>query len=750
MKPDNANLVFDPSLQPVFSAMPGKQEPFAVKNSRELFYTLVHISEHYPVLPAAYRYLKGHFQQAGEQLATPAGNKFQPGDLEKLLAVESFQPLSEPSGTCLNDCLVQFAPVFFTAPAWLAAISQTVTCQAPLAVDLMAMSLRLARDGQNMANVRAAYTGALLASPGIEIPALHTFAFATQPDVGDEIFDFAAIQLALAQFPRVFFPEILGFTLAYCHSASLPERFFHSGEAGQLPGFLVLRNRRRRQELPAIKAAVLAYLQEFKSQSDVLWQRIQTGFRLYRLQTENCNQCISVHLQSEMSPRQAMHKLLNSLIPHAIGHHGNIRLGGKTIDEWFKETPFKSDNFLAALLYSPLVDRAKPENSKLVKLYEFGGPMFGVLDEKAKGVLKNWLLSELNPEKTHPKKTQINTLKSRSYAYGLKKIPHEPVRIEGLFEAEKAGSTPVVRENFSSAGNNRLFFYLINSDVYLDVLPAAESKVHSVLRRARLFSRLPFRRYSHDLFKSYIESIYQKETARYKPIIKQPKLSKAVYVWGIEQFAPAILTDGSWLQNIRQLAYYPVHAVGGLLEKIYEDEIGNGIREQNHPYIYRDLLDSLNINLPPVHSEDFVVHPGFISGAFDIPVYLMAIAKFPSAFLPELLGLNMAIELSGLGNQYLRLSQALRYWGINPAIVEVHTSIDNLASGHSALAMKAIQLYLDEIAANSGAQAVDRHWRRIYTGFRSLPTAGTRFKFSLIWQYFLKKPEVRNAHHKAR
>jgi hypothetical protein len=151
------------------------------------------------------------------------------------------------------------------------------------------------------------------------------------------------------------------------------------------------------------------------------------------------------------------------------------------------------------------------------------------------------------------------------------------------------------------------------------------------------------------------------------------------------------------------------------------------------------LLDSLHIDLPPIHDRAFCEHPGFIDSAFDIPVYLMAISKFPARFLPELLGLNMAIELSGLGRVYLRLAQELRYWGIDPKIVNVHLSIDNLASGHAALAKNAIQHYLDQIAASQGEDAKDAHWRRIYHGYCSLATAGRIFKMALVVFYLYKQ-----------
>ena len=740
----NVNLAFAPSLQPMF---PGSATATtlstSIKDSRDLFYALIHISEHYDTLPWIYQYLNRHLEHVNEQCATKFSPHYNADKLEQLIKTADSIHSCECTIAPLNECLLQFAPLFFTELSWLAPISQTVTNQTPLAVDLMAMYLRFIQGEYTIAKSRALYAGHLL-TLGIELPALHTFAFASQAGVVKEVFDLAALQLGLAQFPRVFFPEILGFTLSYCQSMSLPELYIPGAEDSKLPEVLRIRNQRRKQELPDISTIIHTYLSEFANQSEDMWQRIQAGFWLHQLQTDYCCQRLSTHFESTLSPRQAMCKLITNLLPHAIGHHGKIQLGSKTIDKWFKEVPFKGENFLATLLLSPLVDRAKPENSKLLKLYEFNGPMFGVLDQSGKAIIRNWLLAELSPGLTQRKKPIQTLIKTKKHSYGLKRIPNEPSRVDGLFELQPQPNPAWIQVDYNKLSNKDLYYYLVNIDLYPEVLPTAKHKVLRVLKWAKLCSRLPIRHYSHQGFESYVKLLYQLEVANYRPLTNKPKLSKEAYIWGIEQFAPTILTDGSWLQGVQQLDYFSSHAIGALLHKIYEDEIGNGILKQNHPYIYQQLLDSLAIKLPPIHSKDFADHPGFIASAFDIPVYLMAISKFPSAFLPELLGLNLAIELSGLGRVYIRLSEELRYWGINSAIVDVHTSIDNLATGHSALAIKAIEFYLDEISACYGEDLVQEHWRRIYTGYCSLESVSKRFKFSLIGQYLLQRPRAHN------
>jgi len=121
------------------------------------------------------------------------------------------------------------------------------------------------------------------------------------------------------------------------------------------------------------------------------------------------------------------------------------------------------------------------------------------------------------------------------------------------------------------------------------------------------------------------------------------------------------------------------------------------------------------------------------------------LSSFSIEFLPELLGLNMAIELSGLGKSYMSLVDDWNYWGIDPSIANIHISIDNAASGHTFLAKKAIKLYMDELINITADRAsLDKHWRRIYTGYASLRFVGSRFKLGLPIGYLFNKFRVKH------
>lgn len=729
------NHAFAPELSADFPGQGSSLIPEDEVDRRVLFHQLIYVSENSAVLPKAYQYLQIQLHKLNQQGSGKFIQEINPYKLIEKDKKTDFSGSSIPA-SAMADALVQIAPVFLTELAWLAGITQTATSQAPLAVDLTRSYLNLIKGEQSLANNRQVFSAYLL-TLGRQIPDVPVLAFIQQTQVCSEAFEMAALQLALGQFPRTFFAEILGFTLAYCAAPNLAEPWLAPGTGSDFGHFLVARNTSKAEEKKSIAALIQNYLTVFQQDQESLWRRVQSGFLLYRQLSANLIDAINAQLNHQKTPKQSAESLILSLLPHAIGHHARIELAGKSLDDWFTEKPFKSDEFFRALLSSPYVDSNQPGNSKLLKLFAFNGPMFGVLDNSGIEVLKNWLESEF-----------ISSKQNNTPAFTPESINRFPnpvsVQEDKSFAAWPAKS---LQKNdnpadFSKLTNRQLFYYLVNCELFPGVLTVARTKARQGLNLAKWLNPLPFKPYTHQGFEAYINGIYQNEANQYEPLTDAPKLSKGAYVWGIEQFAPAILTDGSWLQGTHQLAYFSNHAIGGYLDKIYHDECGQGVLEQNHPYIYQTLLESLGIKLPPIFTPEFSKHHGFIDSAFDIPVFLMAIAKFPSAFLPEILGLNMAIELSGLGKVYLRLSQELQYWGINPAIVDVHISIDNLATGHSALAIRAIQTYLDDVSATSGNDIMQAHWRRIHTGYCALQTVSYCFKFSLIGRYFFNRPQA--------
>ncbi|MDD1650266.1 MAG: iron-containing redox enzyme family protein, partial [Methylococcaceae bacterium] len=236
----------------------------------------------------------------------------------------------------------------------------------------------------------------------------------------------------------------------------------------------------------------------------------------------------------------------------------------------------------------------------------------------------------------------------------------------------------------------------------------------------------------------FIDQQHRKELERYRPLTAPPRVDRDYCRWAVLQLAPAILLDGTWLAGIPSAAEKLDETRRHLL-KIYADELGYGRAEWNHPNVYRRLLASLGYDLPASDTEAFARHPAFVDAAFDLPVYLMAIGLMNDHYFPELLGLNLAIELSGLGAPYLRAIDILRHHGMDPTILQLHLSIDNLASGHAARARDAIELYLEEIRQREGPVAMRAAWDRIWQGYNTLRLASLSITLSIAGRYGLHR-----------
>lgn len=708
---NNTTAVFAPncSLLLTKSALVAARADYSL-NSRQLFYFLIHVSEHYLALPVARDFVSHALTISKNSKPLLKQNSVDCLHVKIDWKIYLSPTLIDKSARTL---LVQLSPIMLTTPSWLQNIAQAATNDHPIAVDLFAVYLNL------MQQLPEHSYQTLLFTYGLNLPRVSTWDFSQQPIIADAMFDLGTLQLALGQLPRIYFPEILGFSLAYCQTIATANTFSHKQLQNTHPAidnFVVTQQTLASTQILPLKQIIRHYLREFMLQKQELWGRIQNGHQLYQHYFEQSLQQLQARLQRAASPEQALLELLQKIIPKAIGHHGKIELGGKNLDAWFRQKPFAAKQFFYALRNSSYVNQQNLKQSPLLQLFAFKGPMFGVLNNAEKKIIVDWLFSPTSDNVSNePSKVTAKIKPSCNYL-----------------------SANAEAINFAKLPNQYLYYYLLNADLYPEVYATARAKAQNILTKTSCLACLPFKRYQHAHLEEYIQMRYQKEMAAYRPLQK-PRFTRETYIWGIEQLAPTVLTDGCWLQSVGQLQFYSMRNIGTHLFSIYSDEIGGGKDKQNHPFIYRQLLKSLNIALPPTHSLAFIEHPKFIAGVFDLPVYLLAIGKFPSQFLPEILGVNLAIELSGLGQTYMNLIEELDYWGIDSTIVKIHLSIDNMATGHTALALQAIKFYLDDMLAIQGDKIMNKHWRRIYTGYCSLRLAGVRFACVLAIKYQQKK-----------
>ncbi|MGH8469834.1 MAG: iron-containing redox enzyme family protein [Gammaproteobacteria bacterium] len=437
------------------------------------------------------------------------------------------------------------------------------------------------------------------------------------------------------------------------------------------------------------------------------------------------------------SPRQRAAEIIARKLPYARGHHRDKLLGGRRIEEWFSGEYPDIEGLLNALAESPYVDTAAPESSRLVSdLVSARGPMFRVFTEEEIGVLVEWIRTLRSTGDPVPRGNVESQAPDRR---GDDTGPPWPGM--GVGELESTSASPAQGARSPRLDKRLLYHQLANVERYPESVRTAKHYVERCLARvrramwlSRLYPEIRSFEYSRAAFEHRIEASYREAVDGYRPFIPPPRLSREEYLWLFVQLAPLILVDGCWLRNVGWLyARHPRIAAG--LVKIYADEVGGGDPDASHAAIFRELLRSEGIDLPEVSSDEFIRYGNFTSAVFELPLYLLSISQYPRTYLPELLGLNLAIELSGLGAFYMGLVDELSYWRIDARIISVHIASDNLASGHAALAKAAIVAYLDELGAGYGEREVQRHWQRVWRGYISLRVVAAKAWFDLLIRF---------------
>lgn len=267
------------------------------------------------------------------------------------------------------------------------------------------------------------------------------------------------------------------------------------------------------------------------------------------------------------------------------------------------------------------------------------------------------------------------------------------------------------------------FYRLVNIGRFSEFRATAKLIAQEMLGKANYGADsllLPFP-YTVEAFRARMNAIYEGDVAVIDDPISLAKYSKHTVIENLRQKAPMNLVDGAWLANIMSVG--PCDEVRARLFAIWNDEVGNGTTELNHCNVYDALLRSVDVYLPPITSEAFR-ELDFIPSAWESPVFQLAVGLFPESFFPELLGMTLYLEWEATPTL---LPVAKFYEGIkiDPQFYRMHAGIDNVTTGHGALAREAIELHLDDVRRGGGEDAVQAEWRRIWNGYVAWYTLGT-------------------------
>ncbi|MGP4115493.1 iron-containing redox enzyme family protein [Streptomyces sp. 4N509B] len=493
-------------------------------------------------------------------------------------------------------------------------------------------------------------------------------------------------------------------------------------------------------------------------------------------------------------PDYAVWRLIYTRARPAAVYHSDYLLAGRPLSAWFNGVDDGPGPFLNALATSPLVRPGKPDRSPLVRgLINEKGPMFRVFTDEEITVLRQWISrlpepdSALNTPTTPPSPGHAALTRAQR-AWHTTPHPHTTTTSSGDSgggttsssgsngtgtgtgtgtsgggvyggHAHSNGHTtdttgiPHGRHALTPRGARTAYTALLaRTDT-----PALRAYAHAYITRWLARSRyrldkaitLPDRWDRRQGLKEWLAAEHDRHAPPPDTLTPPPPAdlpTREEVIDSTLQLAPLIMIDGGWLQGFTDYHHASSRA-GHFLYRTYWDELGNGDIELNHPRIYRALLSDMGIDLPPTASPDFAAWPGFTDNAFATPVYWLCLARFPQTFQPEILGVNLAMELSGVGGGYTSAAQALAHYGYSTQFVDLHNTIDNVATGHSAWAIDAIDSYMTDLPTLLGHHHEPTIWHRIRLGYRSLnPPTGLAATLYAAWRHRRTHPTPTTPH----
>lgn len=724
---------------------------YAEMPERELFYYLINSDEFPEVLPRAKQLLDQYLEQTRQCIAAKARKasteyplpealqpfEYSPEAFATRLQVLLQQPhTAQPEKTVsLSQCqsvLLQQAPSALLDGCWLQNISLAANNHSETIASLFQVYTQKIGNGDSRQHYGNLYRN-LLCSARVSLPEVNSRLFTTQAVLRESAFQKPVFELALSLFSRPCLPELMGYTLGHLLVAR-PSLLLALEPVLSAQGMDTLYCQKYRQQEPVsnigpdarrVHQAIANYLETLDdSTREAHWPRVWCGLVCSYQINHNLQQAIvhQVNTAQEKTPHQKMIEMVIAKAPHARNMHRNKRFGKRLINDWFADEPFDAEGFLDALIASPYINLKSPEKSQLIsKSVAFGGPMFRIFTEAEQAIMAEWVqsLSQTPPSEAD---TPVEPVR-------LDKPDVMPPPVQALVSPDLA--------RYAKCKKRDLYYYFVNADIYPDVLPTAKRVAQQYFKDAAAAMNkrnLPALQqmfvYSHDAFETRIRKIYQFETNAYQTFVGPSTVPREIMVWFTQQYAAFTMVDGSWVQSIAKAGLSQTE-ISARLFRIYSDEVGNADPFMNHPNVYRRLLEGEGIQMPPTASREFAMQPELLDFAFDLPLLTLSISMFPKAMLPEIIGVNLAIELSGLGKDYMTIIDELNYWKIDPYFFTLHLTIDNIASGHTAVAMETVHLYLDQVLSSQGYNVMQREWERIWIAYLAFTRVAKKFETTL-------------------
>lgn len=636
------------------------------------------------------------------------------------LREDANQPTADPAMTAQNR-LVRFAPTGLLTGCWLSGLVTVEHTSSELGQLLLSAYFALYGQGE-WSKQRGVLYRSVLAACGVSVPDSSSPHFVSDPRFAASDFGIGRLLLQVGRLGAAHLPEVIG-----VHAAMTlwsPPQTVQEAAAQCLPQ---TRNDKPLDEWTSPQRAEpqLAQILSAYAQTDgAALARIMTG-ALWVLDAQR-QWLSSLIVQPEPSIAQQMQDLVLRKLAHGYGFHRHVKLGNRSIDAYFDPRKPQVTDFLTALAESPWIVKGQPEQSPLLThTTQFGGPMFGVFGDAELSVIARWIGSLTDKQATSP-------LDVAQTAPRLDLAPSQSARNAASLAVDSSRPSPVPMSQKMPA-LPQLYHRWLCLHSQPESVALARTYLTARLSEVERAGQVPHLvqkglwPWSIKRLQHWVNARLQEQVLAAEPpdtTLPEQYLNRDEVIWLLLQLAPAALIDGAWLQGTLRPAVQTSRAAS-LLLRIYRDELGSGLCHQHHGNLMRKVLAEQGITLPPADSAAFVTLPQLLPASFSTPVLWLAYALHSRDFFPELLGLNLAIEMAGVGTMYSRASALLRSHQIDPYFFVLHNTIDNGATGHTAWSVEAIALYLDDVATHADAAAAAQCWQRVWRGFATYSESST-------------------------
>jgi Iron-containing redox enzyme len=508
--------------------------------------------------------------------------------------------------------------------------------------------------------------------------------------------------LALSRLPANFLPEVVGVHYVF-NALGVDDLLL--GIAPSLPEAL-------------LREALTGYL-DLAGPSDR--RRLHAAIRLaLMLEREHVSMLAELGAwRSGMSLESKVAEIVARHSPLAGRQHGAVRVGGRLLSETFSDPELDLAAFLTEFREARQLRPSPDGTCRFLRAIKFGGPMFGIFDDREAAVLRAWVASVQAGERPDIR-ISPNTVGDEAAE---------------RWRAALAASAPadVVVAEASPRDDRQLFYRLVNIENFANTLPLAAERAERCFQESEIlfthgaggkYTDASWFDYSPEALYERAERVYwDKLVDPYEPLAVVPDRDEVIFRQ--TTYHLTYLIDGAWIHRTGNLGRE--RESDTMLFSIYADEMGHGDLRKNHLMLARLAMASMGIDLPHIREAAFMDQVELPDHPYGFAIQQLCMCLFPDRFYNEILGYNLAVEMFGAGEVRLHEIQKLRRYGFDISYEQAHLTIDNFSAGHTRQAADIIVSYLDAIGHALGDAAVQQEWRRIWRGYAS-------------FAYFLEQP----------